>query len=137
MLKVFGNTYEVSREALEAQAKEAFLYIGDDFEVNFRFVSEERIKKLNRVYRSKNRSTDVLSFKLEEDMAGGDIVICYKEAVSEAKAWKMSLDQTVSLLLVHGILHLAGFDHTNPKDRAKMEAHEAAILEKKGIKIER
>jgi probable rRNA maturation factor len=136
-LSIFGSTYEVDKKALEGVAREAFLYLGADFEVNFRFVSEAQITKLNKVYRKKNRVTDVLSFKLDSDESGGDVVICYKELIREAKAWKMSPSDTACFLLVHGILHLAGYDHTNPAERAKMEKTEKEVLKKKGIEVER
>lgn len=136
-LLIFGNIYELDKKVLEDVSSEAFLYLGEDFEVNFRFVSEAQIKKLNKVYRGKDKVTDVLSFKLDADESGGDVVICYKELLREAKSWGMTPTNTTAFLLIHGILHLTGFDHTNPKERARMEKAEEAILIKKGIKIER
>lgn len=136
-LFVFGNTFEADKRVLEGVANEAFLYLGEDFDVSFRFVSEAQIRKLNRIYRKKDKLTDVLSFKLDKGEVGGDIVICYKELLREAKQWSMSVSDTASFLLTHGILHLAGFDHTNGPERAKMELAEAKILKKRGIRIER
>lgn len=136
-LTVFGNTFEVERAFLAAVSKSTFLYLGRDFEANLRFVSENRIKELNRHYRNIDKSTDVLSFKLDEKTDGGDIVICYKYARKQSKKWHMTLSESVALLLVHGLLHLAGYDHEDPKDRDKMEKAEDQILAKHQIKITR
>lgn len=136
-LKIFGNTFEIDKKALEAAAKEAFLHLRDDFDVNFRFISESRMKELNRVYRKKDRVTDVLSFKLDQSEPGGDVVICYKEVNREAKLWQMAQTDVASFLLIHGLLHLWGMDHENRGERVKMEKAETAILKKIGIKLNR
>ena len=136
-LNLFGNTFEIDKKALVRSAREAFLYLSEDFEVNFRFVSEAQVTKLNKVYRRCNKVTDVLSFKLDPDESGGDVVICYKEMVREAKQWQMKPTDTACFLLVHGILHLAGYDHTNDALRVKMEKAEEQILANLKIKLNR
>lgn len=137
-LNVIGQTYGIEKKLLLAAAKEVFLYLGEDFEVNLRFVSENTIKELNRVYRKKDEVTDILSFNLDKAENNGDIAICYSELKKDAKAlWKIDISKAAGFLLVHGMLHLAGFDHTKPQERAKMEKTENAILDKLRIKIER
>jgi probable rRNA maturation factor len=135
--KIYGLTYEVEKKLLAAAAKEAFLYLDQDFEVNLRFVSEARIQELNRIYRRKDKVTNVLSFSPDPVESGGDVVICYKELKKEAKEWKLSISQAAAFLLVHGILHLAGFDHQKTPERDRMEKAEAEILDKVKIHVER
>jgi probable rRNA maturation factor len=136
MLKTFGQTFEIDERALMRCAKEAFLYLKRDFEVNLRFVSASKITELNRIYRNRNLATDVLSFRLDKDAEGGDIVICYKEARRQAIKGHADITAAASLLLVHGLLHLAGFEHTKSEDRVKMEKAEENILRKARVKIE-
>jgi probable rRNA maturation factor len=137
MLNLFGTTYEVEPKTLQKAAKAAFEWLEEDFEVNLRFVSERRIKELNRIYRNRDLTTDVLSFVLDPNEHGGDIVICYKEVRHQAAKWHMNLYDAAAFLMVHGILHLAGFDHLKTAERAKMEQAEAEILNSVGIKVER
>lgn len=132
MLKVYGQTYRVDKKLLRCAATSVFRYLDENFEVNLRFISEAKIKELNRIYRGKNEVTDVLSFKLDHDESGGDVVICYKECIRQAKTWKMHLADAAAFLLVHGILHLADFDHIKTVDRVRMEKAEDAILGKIG-----
>lgn len=136
-LRVFGSTFEIDKKVLVRAAKRAFLYLGDDFEVNLRFVSKEKIKELNRIYRNRDLSTDILSFKLDPSTSGGDIVICYKEAQVQAVKHRVTLSNAATFLLVHGILHLAGYEHTKTIDRVKMEKAEEDILTQSGVKFER
>jgi probable rRNA maturation factor len=137
LLKVFGSTFEVEKRLLKKVSAEAFLYLSEDFEANLRFVSEKKIRELNRIYRNRDLPTDILSFSLDPGNHGGDIVICYKEVKSQAKKWRISVTDAAGFLLIHGILHLAGFEHTKTSDRVKMEKAEENILKKVGIKIER
>jgi probable rRNA maturation factor len=136
MLNIINNHKEVDKNLLRRAAEEAFLYLGDDFEANLKFMAEDEIKNLNNDYRGQDKPTDVLSFRLEEEN-GGDIIICPEIAEKEAREWGMTTDSIWQLLLVHGILHLSGFDHEKEQDRAKMEEAEATIMAKLGIILER
>lgn len=136
-LKIFGQTYQVDVKVLKTAAHETFLFLGGDFEVNLRLVSEKQIRKLNKTFRGKDAVTNVLSFKLDNLANGGDVAICYREAVREGDEWQMPLSHVTALLLVHGMLHLADYKHTKTEDRAKMEAAEKQIMAKIGVKIER
>jgi probable rRNA maturation factor len=137
LLNVCGLTFEVSKRVLGRVAKETFLYLGADYEVNLRFVSQKKIRELNRMYRNRDMATDVLSFNLNDNEYGGDIAICYKEAQRQAKKWRLTVTEASSLLLTHGMLHLAHFSHTKTLDRDKMEKAEETILKKAGVRIER
>ncbi|HEX8738096.1 MAG TPA: rRNA maturation RNase YbeY [Pyrinomonadaceae bacterium] len=83
------------------------------------FVSDRRIKELNNIFRDKNRPTDVLSFPYEPDQYDyletenflGDIVISVEQAERQAQENKLTLENEIKQLILHGILHLVGYDH--------------------------
>jgi probable rRNA maturation factor len=79
--------------------------------VSVSFVSEKKMRELNKRYRKKDRPTDVLSFELNEDNILGDVVICPGIARENAKKYKVSYMDETSRLFVHGLLHLMGLDH--------------------------
>jgi probable rRNA maturation factor len=138
MLRIFGKKYGIDDKLLKKAAKEAFEYLGGDFEVNLRFVSEDQIQKLNRAYRNIDEVTDVLSFKTDSEVYGGDIAICYNELKTDAEnLWKLPISEAAAFLMVHGMLHLANFDHMSSKDRAKMVGAEDEILGKLQINVAR
>jgi len=134
MFQIIGKTYEVPREPLEKVAQAAFSFLGlKDAEVELKFVSKSEITRLNAVYRNKERPTDVLSFVIDEKPLLGQIFICYTFTKKQAVEMGKSLTDEVSLLLVHGILHLAGYDHENAAEASDMESQEIAILNKVGV----
>lgn len=99
-------------------------------------VSDSAMRELNREYRGKDKPTNVLAFALQEaggEMPGpqmlGDVVISLDTAAREAAAEKISLHARVTVLLVHGLLHLLGFDHErSPGEERRMEDAEARLL---------
>lgn len=106
-----------------------------DAEVSVVFVGERAMSRLNRDYRGIAAPTDVLSFPLDGDWPRigpsllGDIVVCVPRAVSQAKESGRKFPAEVRLLLVHGLLHLLGYDHeTCPADARRMKAREQEIL---------
>ena len=119
-----------------------------DAEVSVSFVSNNEIKKLNRIYRNINRTTDVLSFPLmvnrkdeSNDDTGivmlGDIVISLETAVKQANMYAHSIEREIGFLTVHSMLHLLGYDHEKSKlDERIMREKEESILEKLGISRE-
>ena len=90
------------------------------------------LRRLNRDFRGKDKPTNVLSFPGGLDYAG-DIAIAYGVTGKEAKAAAKSLADHAAHLVVHGVLHLAGYDHERPKDALVMEPLEVKILKRLGI----
>ncbi len=90
--------------------------------------NDAEIKALNREYRGKNKPTNVLSFPMGEGGELGDIVLAFETVKAEAKAQKKTLRAHTAHLIVHGCLHLLGFDHMTEKDAQKMESRETEIL---------
>jgi len=93
-------------------------------EVSIAFVDDEAMKDLNRRYRHKNRTTDVLTFPGDEPLLG-DIVISVDQARRQAGEEKHSLPTEVRYLMLHGILHALGYDHET--DQGEMNALEAEV----------
>ena len=112
-------------QALPEQKKEA--------ELTVRIVDEAEITALNHRYRGKDGPTNVLSFPYE-GIPGvatellGDIVICAPVVASEAVAQHKPLDAHWAHIVVHGVLHLLGFDHQHDDHAHQMEAREAELL---------
>lgn len=101
------------------------------------FVTESAIQKLNKQFRGKNVPTDVLSFssiappegvRMKERMMG-DIVIATSYARTEAKRRALPLVEELVRLIVHGVLHLHGFDHHTPDEEAEMFALQERCVE--------
>ncbi len=110
----------------------------DTHEISIVITGDERIKQLNRHYRKIDRPTNVLSFPMQEGQFSditpgllGDVVISCDTAQKEAENAGISLEERISQLLIHGILHLIGFDHeTCENDAEKMEAKSIELLRK-------
>jgi probable rRNA maturation factor len=137
LFQVIESTHEVDKKYLEKTAKSVFSYLEQEFEVNLAIVSEKEIAKINKQYRGKNEGTDVLSFKIEDDSPGGDIVIAYEVALRQSEELNLDIREELAFLLVHGMLHLAGYDHHSPKQRVVMESAENDILKSLELVIER
>ena len=102
------------------------------------FVSNDAITKLNRDFRAKNAATDVLSFPAEqaefekaEGLRLGDVVISIEQAARQAKEHGLSFENEVAQLILHGLLHLSGYDHET--DRGEMNRLELRLRKRLGI----
>jgi probable rRNA maturation factor len=93
---------------------------------------DKKLRALNQDFRGKDKPTNVLSFPGGDGYAG-DIAIAYGVTVKEAKEAAKSLADHATHLVVHGVLHLAGYDHERPKDAKVMEPLEVKILARLGI----
>jgi probable rRNA maturation factor len=113
-------------------------------EVSLVITGQEKIQDLNRTYLDEDRPTDVLSFPMfpaTNDKTGfvappdglkhlGEIIISLPQAEIQASEHGHSLDREIAVLLVHGVLHLLGYDHAEPEDTQKMQEREKTILGK-------
>ena len=108
-------------------------------EICLSFVTQPAMQALNKQYRKKDRPTDVLSFSVEEaglpkalqktSSIWGDVIICPTYAKVEAKRRGLSLREELTRLLVHGTLHLAGFDHATELDEMRMFKLQERVIE--------
>lgn len=111
--------------------------IPEKAQVDLLFVDNDQIHEMNLEYRNKDMATDVLSFPMyeadeaiddEEEILFGDIVISLERAEEQRKEYGHSLEREVMYLLVHGLLHLAGYDHMEEEDKKQMRKREEELL---------
>lgn len=159
---------------LDRQAREILSHVGEaSAELGILFVGDQRMRSLNRRYRGKDRTTDVLAFAMRDVRPGqgpgargkgqevrvevsgmsravrakllrplasrpapellGDVVISIPTATRQARQGGRSLDEELACLLVHGILHLCGYDHErSEKEARRMQRRERMILRSLG-----
>ncbi len=103
--------------------------IDDEVEVSVSFVGDEEIRDLNRDYRGVDRSTDVLSFPMDDEFIIdkrilGDVIINTRRVMEQAEELGHSHERELSYLTVHSILHLLGYDHIDDEDKKKMRERE-------------
>ncbi len=117
-------------------------YEADLPELTFSVVTAKEIRELNHQFRDVNDVTDILSFPAESEIDPetgveylGDLIVCLERAESQANEAGHSLQDEVSLLLIHGLLHLLGYDHAEPEEKAEMWALQDEYLRKYGIKL--
>jgi probable rRNA maturation factor len=103
-------------------------------ELTVSLVDDTEMQRLNRAYRGKDRPTDVLAFAMREgrrvpgdDAMLGDVVISLDAAVRQAHRRRASTADEVRTLLIHGVLHLLGYDHERPAEARRMRARERAL----------
>ena len=132
----FENNYEQDFTAIIEQALKT-LGIEDDVEVSCVLVDDERIHEINREYRYIDRSTDVISFAMEDNdqfyVEGmprtlGDIFISVDHAKKQAEEYGHSLRREMCFLFTHGILHLLGYDHMTDEQEKEMFGLQDEIL---------
>jgi probable rRNA maturation factor len=131
-------------EVLIEQAVEAALRVDgidhrEDAELSVVLTDDPGIQVLNKVWRLKDRPTNVLSFpavpaeRMADSPILGDLVLAYETIEREATELGIGIEAHVSHLVVHGTLHLFGYDHMSDADAERMETLEAAVLATLGI----
>lgn len=111
----------------------SFEKVGTDAELSVVLVDEDEIQSLNAKYRDINTPTDVLSFpQSQDDPEGpcllGDVVISPQVAEAQAVKYQHSFEKEMAILLIHGILHLIGFDHQESEEKEEMQKREEDIF---------
>lgn len=134
-------------DAAIAQTPNAGLALSDaSIEVSVKFTSDDEVRVLNRDYRGKDKPTNVLSFPMvapdliemiantdDGEVLLGDIVLAYGTCAREAEARGITIAAHATHLIVHGTLHLLGYDHMNDGEAEAMEALEQAIMASLGL----
>jgi len=137
--------FKIKQIALERFLRRLMRRVKQNFDLSVALVDRRQMKRLNRLYRHQNRPTDVLSFSnfvqepkrrlaaklrirqlADEDL--NEIIICYEVAQRQAEQSKWSTEQEIKFLLVHGFLHLLGFDHQNNSQKIKMDKMAAKLI---------
>lgn len=130
-LRPYTKTVRLALEAALAECKPK----ATQFEVAIVLADDAFVQKLNKDYRGKDKPTNVLSFPSDISASSelGDIILALEAIEREAKEQKKSFRNHTTHLLVHGFLHLLGYDHIEEKQAIIMEGKEIKILKKLGI----
>ncbi|MCK4368704.1 MAG: rRNA maturation RNase YbeY [Dehalococcoidales bacterium] len=127
----------IARQVLAAQGA------GAEVEMGLVIATEERVKQLNRDYRGRDEPTDVLAFSAREEVGAdlppfvqppdgvlhlGEVIISYPQAAIQAEEHQHSAKKELAILIIHGVLHLLGYEHDKPKLERQMRAREAELL---------
>jgi len=131
---------------LESVAEKVLAAQGADSraELGLVIAGQERVRQLNLSYLGKDEPTDVLAFSMLPEQPGGDIapfvvppdgikhlgevIISYPQAVIQAEEHQHSVKKEIAILIIHGVLHLLGYEHDTPELEREMRAREAEIL---------
>jgi probable rRNA maturation factor len=139
---------QVTADSLRATAETVLRHEATPGQATLVLTDDKGIRALNRDFLGRDAPTDVLAFSAQEDadpatdapgsafvaapeMGGylGDVIVSYPRAVAQAEAYGHSLEEELHLLIVHGMLHLLGYDHASEQEKAVMWARQAAILD--------
>ena len=131
-----SRCYFLNKKKLDSIVRFVLKSLGvNDANISIVFVSDREIRHLNFLYRKKNVPTDVLSFSMREgkrikrDSAIlGDVVISVDRARRQAKRFNSTFKREIYLYIIHGILHLLGYDDEKASSRKKMQKKEIQIL---------
>ena len=116
------------KSRLEPLARKILLEEGDPENVNIVIGSDAMVRELNATYRKLDKVTDVLSFEWHEDYLLGEIYIARDQVKRQAPKFGNSFYQELKRMIVHGLLHLSGYDHHTAAERAVMRRRESEIL---------
>ena len=130
-----GGLKAVMRKAVRLALKYKNLKTTDPYEVSVIFVDEARIREINKDFRHIDRATDVISFAFADGVGSefapyllGDIFICTDVVANHAAKYGTTFDEEMTFMVVHGILHLLGFDHHRKKEREEMRTAENIVM---------
>lgn len=135
---------QLTLQAWLQQAAEETLRLTDvsgESELSIVLSNDQRLHELNREYLDIDAPTDVLSFPSDEldpessALYLGDVILSYQRASAQAQAAGHGLKDELQLLTVHGVLHLLGYDHVEPDQKAAMWGVQADILQKLGVHV--
>jgi probable rRNA maturation factor len=124
------SSKQINQRELSLFTGRARRVVGLGGEVSVRITFSSELQQLNRRFRRKNEPTDVLSFPSLAG-PGGDIAIAREIAASNARTLGHSLDTELKILILHGLLHLAGYDHES--DNGEMTARESQLRRELGL----
>ncbi len=145
LITVQDNFRELIADQILSSAAEAVLHgceVLDTPSLLVRITDDEELRSLNQQYRGIDKTTDVLSFPTDftdpdlESRYLGDIVISYNRAEEQAQKRGHFIEAELQLLVVHGVLHLLGYDHADLEVKEEMWSIQSRILEELGLDIE-
>ncbi|HEX74032.1 MAG TPA: rRNA maturation RNase YbeY [Dehalococcoidia bacterium] len=117
--------------------------VGADVELGLVITSQERVQQLNQSYLGRDEPTDVLAFSAVEEIGVdfppfvqppdgvlhfGEVIISYPQAIIQAREHRHPIKREIAILIIHGVLHLLGYEHNKPELEHQMRAKETEIL---------
>ena len=131
--------YRIKTSKIKRAVKEVLSKEGKDARLSIALVDNNEIKKLNEQYFESNEVTDVISFPLSDNknLLSGEIIVSVETAVDTAGKRNISIEGEIILYIVHGILHLLGYDDGNKRDARVMHEEESKILRELGYNVPR
>ncbi|MBA3751722.1 rRNA maturation RNase YbeY [Candidatus Dependentiae bacterium] len=139
------RSFSVENERILSVVQEILKIVRyEEFDIGILITTNKTIRQYNKQFRNKDKATDILSFSYhqgltpgkrirahtEDDKNLGDLIISLEYVHSDARAKKISPEERLKVLLVHGICHLLGYDHETDSDWRSMRAKEAFVLNK-------
>ena len=130
----------VKKSWVNQAVKEVLVFegISNAVELSLLITDDTTVHELNHTYRGIDATTDVLAFAFQEDTEFpsitdgmkhlGEVIISYPQLAKQAKDFGHSPKDEIGILVVHGVLHLLGYDHESPQDEEKMRARESEVL---------
>ncbi len=104
------------------------LNLPEELEISITFVDDPKMREFNERYRRIKRTTDVLSFPQDASQLLGDIIISTEAALRQAVFFGHSLEDELNRLIIHGILHLLGYDHKKKQEALEMRRKEKELV---------
>lgn len=130
MIKLIGNRYQIDEKYFASRLSELSRILDLKGDISIKLGSSQESQALNLEYLQKDYPTDVLSFPLQQQLPGGfylgDIFICFPLAQEQALKFDIPPNNELLRLMIHGILHLAGYDHE--QDAGEMEKLQERLL---------
>lgn len=131
-IEITDEMLDVIKKSISEVLREENL--DENVEVSISFVGDEEIRELNRDYRGVDKTTDVLSFPMDDEFKIderilGDVVINTKRVIEQADEFGHSNTRELSYLTVHSILHLLGYDHMEDNEKKEMRGKEKVIMD--------
>jgi probable rRNA maturation factor len=128
----------LTRRCIAASIEESGVLLAESCELSVTFCADDEIRDLNAQWRGKDSATNVLSFPtpgaVEARPLLGDIVIAYETVAREAREQQKTLQAHVAHMIMHGFLHLVGYDHLSAEEAEEMENLERRIAAKLGMR---
>lgn len=147
--KITDEQLKLVSDIIDFASETPSLELADDTEMSVTFVTNEEIHEINREYREKDAPTDVISFALEDEGIDemsldfskfgiprnlGDIIVSVEKITEQANEFNHSFERELGFLVVHGFLHLNGYDHMTEPDEKEMFGLQRKILDDYGLK---
>ena len=132
----YFNQQSIDTKDFEVLLNNVFEHIESLKSMQVIFVDNKQIQKINQTYRNIDKPTDVISFPNDDDLDDsiGDIFVSVDQAIDQAKTYGHTIEREIGFLVVHGYLHLMGYDHQTKEEENEMFDLQEKILSRANLK---